>query len=161
MLRDTWKDRIRHISIGATGGNFRLAPIDFSIRVDRSSPKGSPIDFSIRVDPSIEPLGISDRLFDSSRSIERALRDPRSTFRFESIDRALWNPRKEVEVGSHMRQPLWGPSLFDNFWWGSSHPGYPSGYRSGCRVGVSDRPERLCAESGSVCAVTQDSQTVD
>ena len=60
--------------------------------IDRSSPKGSPIDFSIRVDRSIEPQGIPDRLIDSSRSIDRALRDPRSTFRFESIDRALSDP---------------------------------------------------------------------
>ena len=36
---------------------------------------------------------IPDRLIDSSRSIERALWDPRSTFRFASIDRALGDPR--------------------------------------------------------------------
>ena len=44
----------------------------------------------------------------------RALRDPRSTFRFESIDRS--SPRrspKEVEVGSCMRQHSKPPSLFD------------------------------------------------
>ena len=44
-------------------GNTALIP---------KSPKGSPIDFSIRVD----------------RSIDRALTDPRSTYRFESTDRS-------------------------------------------------------------------------
>ena len=73
----------------------------------------TPTDFSIRVDRSVEPYGIPDRLFDSSRSIDRALRDPRSTFRFESIDRAIGDPRKRVEVGPRMRQPFQALSLFD------------------------------------------------
>ena len=70
------------------------APLTRSTRNDQSRiPEGSVdsnrvIDGDLGLDPFDQHIGIPDRLFDSSRSIDRALRDPRSTFRLESIDRS-------------------------------------------------------------------------
>ena len=117
--------------------------------IDRSSPKGSPIDFR------------------SSRAIDRALRDPRSTFdrvdrsiepwgipdrssrsspKGSPIDRALRDPRQRVEVGSCMRQHS-KTALFDGFLRG--YRGFVPGQT------LSAWPDIVCLAREPVCRVRQ------